>query len=407
MSDKIEPTTTSTIENYNDERIQSPLLEVRHSISHVDEQLLNLLAERRELVRNVASMKTKHGIKLRDKVRENELLSQLIRLGKHKNLDSHFILDIFHRIIDDSLQVQEAFLQNIEQNQVSGDFKAAHLGEQGAYSYLAADKHFAHSHSGLTHVCCDEFSEIIEHVINGSADVGVLPIENTTSGGINEVYDLLIDCPLHIVGEETLKVEHCLISKGSSKLEDIDTVIAHPQARTQCLQQLKKMGINKVEYTNSTAHALALVQGDERTNIAALAGHEAAAIYQLQVIATDLADQKHNYSRFIVLSKEPQSVHASVPCKTSIMFATRQEPGALVDALAIFQEHALNLTKLESRPIIGNPWEEMFYIDLDGNQSEQNVAEAINALRNKCRTVKVLGSYPASERKQTQVNTSE
>ncbi len=382
----------------------SPLLSVRKDISTVDEQLLNLLSKRRDLVRDVASMKTKHGIKLRDKIRENELLSKLIRLGKEKNLDSHFILDIFHRIIDDSLQVQEAFLQNMDTADSNELFKVAHLGERGAYSYLAADKHFSHSKGSIDHVCCDEFLDVINHVINETADVGVLPIENTTSGGINEVYDLLIHCPLHIVGEETLKIEHCLIAKEGTELADIDTVIAHPQARTQCIQQLKKLGIEHVEYTNSTAHALLLVQGDERKNIAALAGHEAAAIYQLQVVATDLADQKHNFSRFIVLSREPQAVHQSLPCKTSIMFATRQEPGALVNALSIFQTHGINLSKLESRPILGNPWEEMFYIDLEGNQAEPRVAEAINELNEKCRTVKVLGSYPSSQRKQTKIS---
>ena len=190
----------------------SPLDALRKDISQLDEQLLLLFAKRRELVRDVASMKTKHGIKLRDKVRENALLSQLIRLGKEKNLDSHFILDIFHRIIDDSLQVQESFLQSENKSPSNDELKVAHLGKAGSYSYLASDKHFAHSEQQIVHLCCDDFQEAINLVIDNKAAVAVLPIENTTSGGINEVYDLLIDCPLHIVGEETLKVEHCLIS---------------------------------------------------------------------------------------------------------------------------------------------------------------------------------------------------
>jgi len=386
---------------------KSPLLGLRDDISQLDEQLLTLFSKRRDLVRDVAAMKTKHGINLRDKVRENELLSRLIRLGKEKNLDSHFILDIFHRIIDDSLQVQEAFLQSTNKPISTDTFKVAHLGNEGSYSYLASAKHFSHSKESIEHICCDEFQEVINFVIEGKANVAVLPIENTTSGGINEVYDLLIDCPLHIVGEENLKVEHCLISKKESNLDDIDTVIAHPQARTQCLRQLKKMGINNVEYTNSTAHALQTVQQDDRKNIAALAGHEGAALYQLQVIATDLADQKHNFSRFMVLAQEPQAVHKSLPCKTTLMLATRQKAGALVNALMVFQNHGINLTKLESRPILGNPWEEMFYIDLEGNQAEQKVAEAIDELKQSCRYFKVLGSYPSAERKATQVVSNE
>ena len=381
----------------------SPLEGLRNSISQLDEQLLNLFSKRRELVRDVAAVKTEHGIQLRDKVRENELLSRLIRLGKEQNLDSHFILDIFHRIIDDSLQVQEAFLQAENRPSREETFHVAHLGDEGSYSYLASDKHYAHSKKAIVHLCCDDFQEAINLVVDGKAAVAVLPIENTTSGGINEVYDLLIDCPLHIVGEETLKVEHCLISKKQSSLADIDTVIAHPQARTQCIRQLKKLGIKNVEYTNSTAHALQIVQSDGRKNIAAIAGHEGAALYNLQVVATDLADQKQNYSRFMILAQQPQAVHQSLPCKTTIMLATRQHAGALVDALLVFQSHHINLTKLESRPILGNPWEEMFYIDLEGNQAEQQVAQAIDELKQSCRYIKVLGSYPSSERKATQV----
>ncbi len=385
----------------------SPLLGLRNDISQLDEDLLSLLSKRRDLVRDVASTKTQHGIKLRDKVRENELLSRLIRLGKDKNLDSHFILDIFHRIIDDSLQVQEAFLQAENKPIYSNDIKVAHLGNEGSYSYLASDKYFSHSQSTVQHICCDDFQEALNQVIDGNAYVAVLPIENTTSGGINEVYDLLIDCPLHIIGEENLKVKHCLISKKGSDLSDIDTVIAHPQARTQCIRQLKKLGIKNVEYTNSSAHALKIVQSDERKNIAAIAGHQGAALYQLQVIATDIADQKQNYSRFVILAQEAQAVHESLPCKTTLMMATRQHAGALVDALLVFQNHGINLTKLESRPILGNPWEEMFYIDLDGNQAEQGVAEAIDELKQSCRYIKVLGSYPSAERKATQVGSGD
>jgi chorismate mutase/prephenate dehydratase len=381
----------------------SPLTTLRKEISQLDEELLTLFSKRRELVRDVAATKTKHGIMLRDKVRENDLLSRLIRLGKDKNLDSHFILDLFHRIIDDSLQIQEAFLQGENNTATETVIKVAHLGAEGSYSYLASDNHFSHSAKSIEHLCCDDFKEAVTHVIEGRADVTLLPIENTTSGGINEVYDLLKDCPLSIVGEELLRVEHCLISNIGVNLDQIDTIIAHPQARAQCIRQLKTMGIENVEYTNSTAHALQIVKSDGRKNIAALAGHQGAAVYELQVVATDIADQKDNFSRFLVLAKKPKIVHQSLPCKTTLMIATQQQPGALVEALLVFQSFGINLTKLESRPILGNPWEELFYIDLEGNQSEDRVTQAIDKLKENCRTIKVLGSYPSAERKATQV----
>jgi len=383
---------------------ESPLQTVRVDISALDTKLLSLFAKRRELVREVAKIKTAHGINLRDKDRENELLSHLIRLGKEQNLDSHFILDIFHRIIDDSLQVQEAFLQSENMPIHKDDFKVTHLGKEGSYSYLASAKYFAHNETPINHICCEDFQEVINLVVEGIADAAVLPIENTTSGGINEVYDLLIDCPLSIIGEETLKIEHCLIAKPGVTITEIDTVVAHPQARTQCIRRLKQLGIEHVEYTNSTAHALEIVKSDKRKNIAALAGHEGAALYQLQVIAKDIADQKQNFSRFLILAREPQGVHPSLPTKTTLVLATAQHSGALVDALMIFQQHGVNLTKLESRPILGNPWEEMFYVDLEGNQAEQEVAKAIDELKQSCRYLKVLGSYPSSDRKSSQQN---
>lgn len=381
----------------------NPLDEIRIDISNLDKELLRLLANRRELVRTVAKIKTDHDIPLRDKDRENALLSHLIRLGQEQDLDSHYILDIFHRIIDDSLQVQQSFLQSIVSSGSGTEIRVAHLGDEGAYSYLAAEKHFATDQQSITHIGCDDFTEVADKVINDQADIALLPIENTTSGGINEVYDLLIDCPLSIVGEELLKIEHCLIAKPGSTLEDIDTVLAHPQAKTQCHKTLKQFGIERAELVNSTAHALQLVQSDTRTNIAALAGHEAAAIYNLHVLAKDMADQSGNFSRFVVLAPQAQVVHKSLPCKTTLMMATKQKAGALVDALTVFQRYHINLTKLESRPIIGNPWEEMFYIDLDGNISDQAVAQAIDELTQMCRFVKILGSYPSAKRESTQV----
>ncbi len=383
-----------------------PLDDIRTAISATDKDLLRLLAKRRELVRQVAKIKTEHDIPLRDKERENELLSQLIRLGQEQDLDSHYILDIFHRIIDDSLQVQQSYLQSIVSPDSTTHIKVAHLGDEGAYSYLAAEKHFATGAQTIEHLGCDDFSEVIERVKSNEADIAILPIENTTSGGINEVYDLLIDCPLSIVGEELLKIEHCLIAKPGTRLDEIDTVLAHPQAKTQCHKTLKKMGIEHSELVNSTAHALQLVSSDKRRNIAALAGHETAALYKLHVLMKDMADQAGNYSRFVVLAQQAQTVHDSLPAKTTIMLATGQHAGALVDALSVFQRYEINLTKLESRPILGNPWEEMFYIDMDGNIREQSVAQAIDDLTQICRFVKVLGSYPSAKRETTKVDTS-
>ncbi|NNJ71964.1 MAG: chorismate mutase, partial [Enterobacterales bacterium] len=146
---------------------KDPLDNIRIAINDLDRELLKLLADRRDLVRQVAEVKTKHGIALRDKTRENQLLSKLIRLGREEQLDSHYILDIFHRVIDDSLQVQQAYLQERVTDVDFGDIKVAHLGDEGSYSYLASEKHFATSANTILHLSCDDFAETMATVVDG------------------------------------------------------------------------------------------------------------------------------------------------------------------------------------------------------------------------------------------------
>lgn len=197
---------------------------------------------------------------------------------------------------------------------------------------------------------CQNFDDIVQAVESGHADYGFLPIENTSSGSINEVYDVLQHTSLAIVGETTIEVGHCLLAKAGSKLADIKTVYAHPQPISQCSRYLSRHPDFRLEYCASSAEAMEKVlQGDN--TVAAIGSSEGGALYQLEPLEQELANQKINQSRFIVVARKAIEVPEQLPAKTTLIMATGQKPGALVEALLILKDHNLNMSKLESRPI--------------------------------------------------------
>ena len=226
------------------------------------------------------------------------------------------------------------------------------------------------------------------------ADYGILPIENTSSGSINDVYDLLQHTTLSIVGELTHPVNHCMVSAVPTQLDKIKTLYAHPQVYAQCSHFLAQFDDVEIVHCEASSAAFEAIQADTSGTVAALGSGEGARLYGLQIIAEALSNQKKNYSRFIVLANKAIDVAPQVPAKTTWIMSTEQKPGALVDALLILKQHGVNMSKLESRPITGNPWEEMFYVDVEGNLRDSNMQRAIDELQQSTRYLKVLGCYP-------------
>jgi len=278
----------------------------------------------------------------------------------------------------------------------SGNGKSlAVLGGKGAYSYLAAKKYFSNSNN--TYLPCGSFEAVLQSVEQGKVDYGVIPIENTTSGGITEVYDLLLESSLSIIGEEKYNIRHCLVGLKGNKLKNITSIMAHPQASRQCSQNLKKLASATIHLVQSTAHALDFIVSNRQRNTAAIACEESANLFGLEVLKRDLANQVENITRFLVLAQESIHVPLSVPCKTSIALSTGQKAGSLAEILSNFHEANIPLSRLESRPIPNKPWEQMFHLDLQGNISDQNVETTLSLLSKQCRFLKVLGSYPTED----------
>jgi len=369
--------------------------ELRHEISDVDSDLLNLLAKRRELAVAVGNYKLQTQRPVRDVTREKQLLERLIAQGKTLNLDSHYITRLFQLVIEDSVLIQQALLQKALNNSQQQAVRVAFLGPKGSYSHLAARSYASRHFEQMIEVGCTKFQDIVDQVEKGLADYAVLPLENTSSGSINDVYDLLQSTGLYIVGEMTLPINHCLLVSGETSLATITTVYSHPQPFQQCSHYLTQYPHWKINYTESTAAAMEIVANLNDPSVAALGSEAGGQLYQLQALDRQLANQSQNITRFIVLSRKPVNVSHQVPAKTTLLLATGQQAGALVDALLILRQHNIVMTKLESRPINGNPWEEMFYIDVQANSSEPAMQAALQQLTELTRYVKVLGSYPS------------
>ncbi len=271
------------------------------------------------------------------------------------------------------------------------EVKVSFQGERGAYSEEAAYKFFGNK---IKLKPCKEFSEVFESVDSSESDYGIVPVENSLEGIVNQTYDLLLSSSLKICGEIILRIVHCLIGHPTADINSIKVVYSHPQALAQCKNFLKKLGFKVVPYFD-TAGSVKMIKEENIYDAAAIAGKRAAEIYQMKVLLEGIEDQPNNYTRFFVLSK-----HDSPPTgddKTSIVFSVKHVPGALYHALEEFAVRNINLTKIESRPTRIAPWEYNFYLDFEGHISEERCRNAIEGLKSKSLFVKILGSYPKAK----------
>lgn len=262
----------------------------------------------------------------------------------------------------------------------------AFQGKPGAYSEAAASSFFKEK---IETVPLATFAEVLKYASSGSAQYAILPIENSLEGSVGEGYDLLYSTSLYAIGEIYYKIEHCLIGEGS--ISEIDTVYSHPQALGQCREFLEKHNIRTIpEY--DTAGSVKTVKELKKANCASIASKRAAQIYQMPIIAENIANDKNNYTRFLIMANT-ESVQTDSD-KTSVIFSIKHEPGALYRIMKNFHENNVNLTKIESRPTRINTWEYNFYVDFEGHKDDPKIAEMLKTIKQDALFMKVLGSYP-------------
>ncbi len=378
---------------------KNKLQELRKEISKIDSSILELLARRRKLSRKVVKSKNKINAPIRDEKREAALLNNLISTGKKLGLEAHFIIALFQKIIEDSVRLQESIIQeDLNKDQPERDcIYVAIQGVEGSYSALAARKFFANSGKEIKIVSKRRFDKVVQAVEDGEAEYAILPVENTTSGGINEVYDLLIHTTLSIVGEEIYSINHSLVGVEEVPLNKLEVIYAHYQAAAQCSKFLESLPHCKIKHFDDTAMSVLEIKELNNPKIAAIASEEAANLFGVKILRRSIANHSKNFTRFLITARNKIEVDRRIPAKTTLVMATSHTPGSLVDALNVFKSRGINLTKLESRPILGNPFEEMFYLDFEGNVNDDKIKEALDELGRYTRFFKILGCYPLND----------
>jgi chorismate mutase/prephenate dehydratase len=266
--------------------------------------------------------------------------------------------------------------------------KVAFQGERGAYSESAVYTFFGATADVKP---CRDLAEVFESVDKQEAQFGVVPVENSLEGSVNQTYDLFLTYNLKVCGEIIIRISHCLIANPSTSLEAVKTVYSHPQALAQCRSFLERLGRELIP-TYDTAGSVKMLKEKGLKEAAAVASEKAAEIYGMKILAREIEDNPENYTRFFVLSKEDSPMTGKD--KTSIIFAAVHTPGSLYHALGEFAKRDINLTKIESRPTRQKPWEYNFYLDFEGHRTEENCAAALKALEKNALFIKILGSYP-------------
>jgi prephenate dehydratase len=270
----------------------------------------------------------------------------------------------------------------------------AFQGEPGAFSELAAKEYFGTSGN---YQAMPEFPHVYDAVACGKATYGILPIENSLAGSIHQNYDLLMHGNLYIVGEIFLRVSHYLIANKGISRRMIRRVYSHPQALAQCKKYLARFpGLEQVPVSN-TAGAVRKIRDEKLGDAAAIASMQAAIDYKMDILAEEIEDYHNNRTRFIILAKKPVRVRTKRKVKSSVVFATKNIPGALFKALSVFALRDIDLYKIESRPFGGRHFEYLFYLDFAGNISDEVSMNAVNHLQEITTYYRFLGSYTVGD----------
>lgn len=267
-------------------------------------------------------------------------------------------------------------------------------GTEGAYSQLAAKQHFDRRSDPVRAVGYHSFREMLDALKAAEIDYAVLPIENSIAGSINESYDLLAKMGLSLVGEEYQPIAHCLIGAADVPVSEIRRIYSHPVALAQCGEFLESLEDCHVEEFVDTAMAVEQVKRDADSQQAAIASEQAALLHGLPILRRDIADHPENYTRMVIVAAGREHYDPRVACKTSLIFSTIHEQGALARCISIFAERGLNLTKIESRPKPHTPFEYIFYVDFEGNVDRATTQAALKDLESVTTLLTVLGSYP-------------
>ncbi|MBN2576154.1 MAG: 3-deoxy-7-phosphoheptulonate synthase [Deltaproteobacteria bacterium] len=367
------------------------LAELRQQLDQTDDDIVRLLARRLQSIRLIAKAKAEQGSMIRDPERERDVLTRVEGLATSLGVSGPLARKIFSDLIDYSVSRQVGSLVDADR----GDVTVAYQGQPLTYNQLAAEQYVAGRGLRGRFVGLSTLTQVIEQLSSGQVDLAFVPIENTVAGSVNQIYDVLRERDLHIVGEDSFKVELCLAAVADVPLPALRRIYSHPLALDQCSAFID--GLPQVQATPfaDSRDAVRTVAEAKDPTLAAIGSPEAVRAHGLTILRGAVGNQDEILMRYVALARAPVPIDERVSCKTSLIFSTRHEKGALLRCLQVLADHGLSMTKLESRPRPNRPWEYMFFIDFEGNVVEPRVATALETLRAEALYLKVLGCYPA------------
>jgi chorismate mutase/prephenate dehydratase len=351
------------------------LQEHRQAIDRLDKKIVDLLNERTQHVLQIGEIKVKAGEEIYAPHRELAVLERICKVNPGP-ITNESLRAIYREIMSSALSLEKTMT-------------IAYFGPEATFTHQAALRKFG---SSLQYTAHKTIADVFTEVSKGRADYGVVPIENSTEGGVTHTLDMFVDSELKIVAQIILPIQQCLM--GNVRIEEVRKLYSHPQPIAQCRQFIRtRLPHAEIVETSSTTRAAELAA--KEPGAAAIASALAAERYGLKVLERDIQDSSNNVTRFFVLGRNCSP--ATGKDRTSLMLSIADEVGALQKALAPFSRHKLNMTRIESRPNKRKVWEYFFFVDCDGHYQDKKLALALTQLQRACNFVKVLGSYPRSE----------
>lgn len=371
------------------------LSDYRKEIDELDKELVSLFERRMNVVKKVAQYKKDNNLQVFHKDRENIVFEKAVACLKDKSYTDEVIKfinatmeigkGVQKRIIDDTKKLAEL---DIKREEIDFTKKIGYAGVAGSFTEEGAIKFFGKDSNRTSY---EDFEDVCIALKNGEVDYGVLPIENSSAGAVADTYDLLRKYGFFIVGEESIKIQQNLVGIKGAKLEDIEEIYSHAQGIRQCTEFLKQ---NKewmlIPYHNTAVSAKYVKELDDKSK-AAIASKNAAEIYGLSIIEEGINNQKDNYTRFVVISREPKVTKDAD--KVSVVFSLEDEAGTLYRLLSYFAENNINMIKIESRPMKDTPWSYLFYVAFEGSIESNEAKKALELIKNSSEYFRLLGAY--------------
>ncbi|MFU0828451.1 MAG: Bifunctional chorismate mutase/prephenate dehydratase [Lachnoclostridium sp.] len=385
-----------TFDKIGKEVIMVDLEQSREEIDAIDKKIVELFERRMQVAKDVAEYKIQTGKKVLDKEREREKLETLKAMASN-DFNRHGIQELFAQIMSMSRKLQYSLISSesyqipfkeIDSLKSSKSLKVMCFGKRGSYSEQAMEEYFG---TDITRFYASSFKQVMQAVKEGEVEYGVLPIENTSTGGISDIYDLLVEFDNYIIGEHVMKIEHALLGLPGAKVENIRKVYSHAQGLAQCSKYIENHPYMTPVECISTADSAKKVLEDGDLSQGAIAGKQAAAYYGLSVLEEGVNHESSNSTRFIIISREKKYLKGAN--KVSICFELPHASGTLYNMLSHFIYNNLNMTKIESRPVPGKVFEYRFFVDFEGSLQEAGVKNALYGIKEEAISFKILGSY--------------